>query len=1064
MQFINEQYRVVEEKSSDEYGRTYIVEDIQKGDLLKHLRIVDLRNETRDFINYMKNNFYDYSTYFHPYLIDFYFFNRIKLIDYKQAAVNQYYYTYDYFEGVDLFEYCRGKSLDLILDLTAELCEAIKFLHLRGLLLSGIDISDLQVVRDNDRDHLKILALPYPPKTSGKIIINKKNMCFEAPEVRKGTGYSILSDIYIIGSVIFHMLEGFNDPDEKLEKNIMSIIEKCTAAKSEERFQSVDDIITEINDRFGKDYKIINKQYIQAMPQYRLKPLARYNLIDRVLKNAKEHFFIDQPNKVSLIIGPEGTGKDNFLEALRVNVSHEGFIPVKTVLNESDVLSFNVAGILVRSMIKYVDKETVSKYIGDINNVMSMISRFRLISSNSGEDYSDKDSREKFIQRLSNFITEASKKFHYVFIIENFQWMDEDSLRLINEVLEEKNNSKTYIVLATDKETYSKNTVLREYCGKLKEMSLMDTVLLKNFTLEETAGFIRLILGMDKAPYEFARMIYDKTKGNPDYIYDTIYMLFSNNKIYVDDKGLWVLDKVDGELLNFSYAEDIDLLNNVYKLNSDYQDILKVISVFNIAVSADIAANFIEAKGEKLVSQLNYLSYISILVRKHNDWGISYDFNSLKLKKSIYESIPAELRRKYHEKASYVLKSKQDHENKENEDELIRQMLKANWHLEVQEYLMDSVRDMIENNSINQAIQFLDHVHRLLSDENIIDEKILVCNKLGELYERAGEYSKAILNYNIVENMAKDIKNSYLLIDVYIKKYSLLYKLDDRKDSLRYLAYAKNLLRTVDYKKGMYEHIIIMNRMMLHKRKFSSYIKILERALNDIDKEEYKFLYARMLGIYGRFKAFKGKYEEGLAALTEGIRILESMGNFRKMLYPMNAIGSIYYNYYNDIQKSREYYEKCLSISQRVGDVYYEGISYNNIADQYRIEDKYSMALQFYQNSLKNIMHIRDKYAEFIIYLNMSLANIGIEDYNKVLITLNDMETEFMNSRYTGDLMDFFYQCRAEFFYAMGEYEKAAEYAQKAVDMCITWGITENYEAHFVRLLSEIKKGGKLDY
>ena len=74
MQFINEQYKVVEAKSYDEYGTTYIVEDIQRNNLLKHLRTINLQNETRDFINYMKNNFYDYSKYYHPYLIDFYFF------------------------------------------------------------------------------------------------------------------------------------------------------------------------------------------------------------------------------------------------------------------------------------------------------------------------------------------------------------------------------------------------------------------------------------------------------------------------------------------------------------------------------------------------------------------------------------------------------------------------------------------------------------------------------------------------------------------------------------------------------------------------------------------------------------------------------------------------------------------------------------------------------------------------------------------------------------------------------------------------------------------------------
>ncbi|HYF75424.1 MAG TPA: diguanylate cyclase, partial [Candidatus Nitrosocosmicus sp.] len=479
---------------------------------------------------------------------------------------------------------------------------------------------------------------------------------------------------------------------------------------------------------------------------------------------------------------------------------------------------------------------------------------------------------------------------------------------------------------------------------------------------------------------------------------------------------------------------------------------------------ADIVENFVEVREEKLVGLLNYLSYINILVRKQNDWGVSYSFSSLSLKKSIYESIPAHTRQKFHEKASYILKSKFNRENRENEDELIQQMLKANWHLEVKEYLLNSAQEMIENNSLGQAIQFLEHAYSLFSRENIVSEKVLVCTRLGELYEQMGDYSKAIFHYNIIESAAKSTQNPYLLIDIYTKKYALLYKLNDKKTSLKYLAGAKKLLRHTDYKKGMYEHIIVINRMMLHKRKFNAYIGILENAIGSIDRERYSFLYARMLGIYGRFKAFKGKYEESLGLLKESLQILEGMGNYRKMLYPLNSIGSIYYNHYNDIQKAREHYEKCLSISQRVSDTYYVGISYNNLAEQYRMEDKYSEALQYYQNSLENITLIRDKYAEYLIKLNIVSTNIEIEDYNNALVTQNGMEGEFLRSKYSGNLMDLFYQCKAEFYYAIGDYEKSEVLAQKSVETCITWAITENYDSHFIRLLSDIQLTGIMDY
>ncbi|HOR85048.1 MAG TPA: diguanylate cyclase [Bacillota bacterium] len=532
----------------------------------------------------------------------------------------------------------------------------------------------------------------------------------------------------------------------------------------------------------------------------------------------------------------------------------------------------------------------------------------------------------------------------------------------------------------------------------------------------------------------------------------------------MDDKGFWVFDKAGSESINLSYADNVEALDNIYKLDSDYKDILKAVSIFSIPVSSDVIENFVEIKGEKLINCLYYLSNINIIIRKPNDWGLSYSFNSLNLKRSIYENISSELRRKYHEKASYVLKSKIKNENKENADELIHQMLRANWNLEVREYLMDTAESLIGNNSINQAVRFLENAYGLLVEESIYEDRILVCNKLGELYERMGEYSKAYYYYNIVEGIARTVRNTNLLIDVYIEKYLLMYKLGDRKTSFRYLAQSKNLLRTSGYRKGIYEHIIVINRMMLHKRKFNSYIDILEKALKNMDKEQYKFYYARILGICGRLKAYKGRHEEGLSELAESVSILEKTDNYRKVLYPLNSMGEIYYDNYNEIQKAKECFERCLSISKKAGDAYYIGKSYKNLAEIYRTEDKNSKALQFYQSSLENITLAKDRHLEFWIYLNMALTNIELEDYKKALTIQNNMEEELMKSRYSGNLIDLYHRSRAEFFYAVGEYEKAQEYAQKSVDMCITWGITENYDAHFVKLLSEIQQNGNLDF
>ncbi|MGE5677794.1 MAG: tetratricopeptide repeat protein, partial [Pseudomonadota bacterium] len=1037
MQLVNDQYKIIREDSHDSFGTTYVVEDISQGNLAKYMKVIPLENNTRNFIEYLKYSFYDHSQHEYKNLMRFYFFNKIRAIDYKPVSTNQYYFTYEYFEGMSIDKYCKGKSPEQLLSFVADLCSAAKYMHLRGFLLRCLDVDDLQVIEKDNDCYLKLVSFPYPENANSRIVINNENPCFKAPETNNGDGYSRLSDIYLIGAIIYNIFSGFIHIDKirdtvdpigyiknnALEdKRLMDIVEKCTAFSTAERFQSVDELFEKFNSSFPKGYKLFEKEKVQTMPGFRLKPVARYHIIDNLISNAKEHFFVGREKQAYLVMGSEGSGKDNFLDTFLYRASQEGFLSTNIILTESENLPMRTFELIIKNISQYLENELVDRYMGDIDKLK----------------LSKEYSKEVIVQRFSNFIAEVSQKYHFVIVIDNFQWIDEASMEFIEELLSPQNKPKIYFVFATDKEVYSESNEVKEFCQKLRRANLLDIITLANFDFTDTAEFVRLILGMDKPPYDFARIVYEQTKGKPEYIYNTIYMLFTNNIIYVDDMGHWMFDKVDKDSLRLNYTDDIDLWSNVYRLSSDYQEILKAVSIFSGPVPVFILEDFFSLDKKDLVKQLNYLCYINILARGPKDWESSYSFLSGNLKKLVYESIPEADRVVYHDKAVHTLMNKFHNDGRGNDDELINQMIKAGMMLEAKKYISETVEYMLENNSLHQAIQLLEHASLFISMGGYEEEMIMIASKLGELYDYTGDYAKALAQHDIVEGLAKASDNNRLLIDVYIKKYIFLYKSENSKEALKYLALAKNLLKTVDYKSGMYKLIISINRMMFHKRKFTSYTKLLEKILRDINKEEHRQSYARLLGLYGRFEAYKGKQIEGIANLLESIAILEDMGIYRKLLFPLNSLGSIYYNFYNDKYKAKEYYEKCLSISQRFGDSYYIGISYNNLAEICRMEDKPWEALQYYQSSLKNAKLINDKYGELLTSLNIVETNFEIEDYNKSLAIYIESKEEFLSSKYSGDLMDFYYQCTSEFCYAMGEYEKAAEYAQKSVEMCIS--------------------------
>ncbi|HYF81632.1 MAG TPA: hypothetical protein VEB00_01190, partial [Clostridia bacterium] len=1077
MQFINTQYKVIAVSNEDRYGSTVVVEDAHRGHMVKNLRIINHQKETQDFIEYMKCNMFDYRNLNHPNLIDFHFFNKISEIDTRSVVANKYYYAYEHFSGVGLFDFVKSQSFDILLDIAVQLCSLVKYLHMRGFLLCSVNINELFVAYEKENAILKVSTLPYIQGTERSIMFDRDNNYFKSPEAFQFGNYSRESDIYLIGALMFYIfskisvegsnfkdeLEKFGAAEDKRKVQITEIIKKCTALKPGDRYESVENIVKDINRRLNRAYNIIDKKHLQKLPRYMTSLVSREHHFKRIIQSVKGYLYENklQP-KATIIKGGMGTGKSIFIKAAACRLEQEGNTVLVDALTEDVSCSFYYIIMLIKDVMRTTDKEIIDRYITDISYIIPEIAGVPTTSvCNSVIRQEDK---VRLIYRLGNFLLEASAKYSYIMAVNGFDYIDEDSLSVLNYIMRSEGKGKIYFLIGAGIQSIEENPKLKDFCSSLTEIGYADTIELNNLNINETAEYIRLLLGMDRPCLDFAAKVYKQTEGNPKFIYEIIYFLYINNHIYVNDKGEWVLNEIDFDKLNLSFNIDDLVLNKISKLSSTQNEIIKTVSIFNTAVSSDILEEMLNISEDELGKQLSQLDTINILSRKVDDWGISFDFSSINLKKSIYERMTPETKLKYHEMASYILEDKFTRENRENKDELIFHMAKAMRYKEAIEYLMNAAEKMIASNLVSQAIQFLEQSYNMFCKDEVSTEKMVVCSKLGELYEQIGEYNKSMHFYGEVESSASQVNDLKMLIDIYIKRFSLSYKIDEKKIAIGYAVKAKRLLRNVEYSEGLYELVINLNDIMSNKRKYNSYIKILERVMNTIDANRFECFYARILVNYGRFICNKNRYEEGLAILIKGMAILERLSAYKYVPYTLNSMGYVYSEYYNDIQKSREYYEKCSSVSQKLNNLSSMEKSYNNLAELYRIEDRYSETIEYYNKALEVVRISQNMMIKTLLNINLIIASTEMEDYKEAAMYINTSEELLNNQKDSGNILQFYYHHRAEFFYAMGENEKAEEYAQKAVDMCISWGIAENYEAHFVKLLSEIQLSGRLDY
>ncbi|MDD4835062.1 MAG: diguanylate cyclase [Lutispora sp.] len=1073
MDFINNQYRTIELLKEDKYGCEYLVQDLLKDNMHKRMRVIDYIPETKDFIDYMKINYCDYTNLIYPSILKFYYFNRIREINNKSVVSNRFYYTTEYCEGKNLFHYAIGKDFDELLDITAQICSAFKYVHLRGMLFCNINTEQIYIVDTKGEKQVKITAFPYKKPVIADRLSDDEDLYFKAPEVIQYSRYTKQSDVYLIGVILFHIFTGiaiegssFKERIDKAEyekgsemDKIIRIVERCTSVDATDRYNSVDHIIDDINNSFHKSFKVVEKKYVQTFPTYSTSLVARENYMSFIAHSVHKYFYEGGKVKTAIITGNFGTGKGAFLNALRNRINQEGKDAVYVNLEQESYQNYYVITELIKNMIKYVDKELIDKYSEDLSKIIPEIipngSGYHLLSQGEGSE------KHKTTYRLGNFLLETSLKQPFVFMLKDFESMDEASKEVIYYIMRSENKGKIFYVLSFGDED-AENQCLCDFEQMIGKESIAK-IQLSDLNIHETADLIKVLLGLEDVPISFVAQLYKETEGNPYKIYESIYYLYQDEQIFVNDKGLWVFDKVDLSKLNLDASADEMLENKINKLETIKRDILNVMSVFNTAVSLDVLESMMEIKLEEIAPLLESMTTTNILSRKMDDWGISYGFNSMTLKKNLYGKLDDFIVYKHHEKASRILEDKFSVENRQNKDELIYQMAKSGRSNEAIDYLIVSAEEVEKKGLIMQAIQFLEQGYKYFPECNICSKKIKICLKLGDLYYKSGELTRALEYYTTAQHNAEENEDKVFIVDSHIKLVKLYYRLNDIKAVLKHSNIAKKHIKGIEYKKGMLELILALSDLMIYRRKYNSHLRIIRKALESIDEND-KYYWAMLRTIYGRILTKKNRFEEALPYLEESVEILESLEEYEGLIPALNTIGIIYSDHYYDIEKATEYFEKNLNICQRTNDFSFMSYSYNNLAEMHREKDKFKESLEYYSKALEVIDKTRNNYLEIMIYMNQALVNMELEDYKKCLKYMEKAKAIFENSKDLGEAVQYYNVNQASIFYKIGYFQKAMDYAHKSVDMCISWGRDADLESLYIINMCKAKLYKDIEY
>ena len=1068
MKLINSQYRIVKLIEEDKHGVKHLVQDINRKNMLKEMRLIESNSDTNSFIEYMKINFFDYINIIHPNLVRFFYFNRVRVINTKPVKSNSFYYTREYINGENLFDYIKGRNIEELLDISVQILSAIKYLHLRGYVFCSVNMDDLHIIFNENKAQVKVTAFPYAIHTDKAVIINKDNSYFKAPESLQFNQYNKSSDIYVLGIILYHIFSGKSIEKPTFEENLAtlsadvgkmeSIIKKCIVSDSAKRYISTDGILDDINEVFNKSFSIVDKKHIEMLPMYSTKLVNRESIIKRLIDNIKNYFYENKCTKLTAITGEFGSGKGALLNLFITRLHFEGEYAVLIDVDKNSTEDYSGIKKIIKNILKYADKSLIDKYSEHLYTLIP-----KLADRGNMDDFilKEEDESYKMVYRLGNFILETSLKWPFVIVLKDYNRIDALSKRVIDYIMKCQDRGKIYFVVSFDEEILYENAA--NYFKPQLSYDEIDTIQLTNYNIYETAEAIRILLGMSSAPIDFAAKVYRETEGNPSLVHETIYAAFSEKLIYTDDKGNWVLNNIDFSKITLSIDVDDILKNRIDKLKPREGKVLDIISIFKTPMPIDILESMSGIRASELLLLLDKVIYLNILSKKMDDWGATYDFTSMSLKKSIYEAIDDYKALEYHKKASQILEKKYSREERKNKDELIYQMAKSGRSIEAIDYLLKSSNDMIKNNLFSQAVQFLEQASDLVKKDVDISKAIEVSLKLGDLYYQISENCKCLEQYKIVEEKAKKLGDIYLIADIYIKMIYIYYRLNNIKKCLKYSRLAKKEIKASMYRKGKLDLILALSDLLIYRRKLNTFIKVVEKVLEDLNKDD-RYYYGMFLSVYGTALVKKSRFKEAVRILKKAFEILDGLKEYESLTVVMNNLGIVYSVYYGDFKKAKKYFEEAIIICQRINSTHYLIKSYNNLAENYKREDAFKESLTYYNKALNLVEHYSGVYAQAMLYNSCAMISIEMEDYNKYKNYMEKAKDVIFSYKDTGDAIYHYYINESIFLYLMGIYGDALKNSQKALDLAKSWNIPIDSDLALVNTLCTIKLSKEMDY